>query len=456
MSTRVAGLPLSHEDAREAAQAALDYPGADGVEIMIGASSFGLTRYANSQIIQNTVRNEVRAAIRVVVGDRIASATTTQLDREHLMLAAGRALEAARASLPDADFPGLASPDEVGRPEAVMRLDEATAALSPAARAEAVGRIIASAGSDNVAGIYETGAHCYGVWSSTGIDCFDAFSRCTTTCLVDLDGATGWGEGSSHSAGDVDVEATAHRARDKAERSKKPVASEPGTYEVVLEPSAVATLVEYLAYTGFGAKQMIEGESFLSTRQGQTVAADGITIGDDVWHERSVGIAFDFEGVPKQRVAVIDSGVAKRPVTDLRTARKLGVEATGHASGSNEFGPYPFNVVMAAGSSSSDELISAVSDGILVTRFHYVNILDRPATLLTGMTRDGTFCISNGEIAEPIHNLRFAQSVLDALASVQGIGSELVSIAPDYGTFGSTVAPALRVGEFHFASKTSH
>lgn len=447
---------LSHDEARRAVENVLDYPGAAAIEVVVAASLSGLTRYANSQIIQNTVRNELRATVRAVTGDRAASATTTQLDPEHLALAAGRALEAARASLPDPDFPGLPKPEEVGRPEPVMRFDEGTQAGTPTQRADAVKQILAAAGSDNTAGIYETGAHAYGIFSSAGIDCFDAFTRCNTTCLVDLGGATGWGEASSHAMDLVDHENVARRARGKADASHDATDTDPGHYEVVLEAPAVALLADYLAYMGFGAKQMIEGESFLSTKQGQTVAADSITIGDDARHEYSVGIAFDFEGVPRRAVNVIDAGVAREPVTDLRHARKLGTTPTGHASGSNEFGPYPFNVVVQPGAASLEELIGGVDDGILVTRCHYVNILDRPATLLTGMTRDGTFRIRDGSIAEPVRNFRFAQSMLDTLAAVTGVGRDLVSIAPDYSSFGSTVAPALRAGDFNFASKTSH
>ena len=103
-----------------------------------------------------------------------------------------------------------------------------------------------------------------------------------------------------------------------------------------------------------------------------------------------------------------------------------------------------------------DELIGAVQDGFLVTRFHYVNVLDRPTTLLTGMTRDGVFRISDGEIAEPVHNFRFAQSVLEAFSSATAIGAEVTAFAPESGSFGSAVAPALHVGEFAFASTTSH
>ena len=434
----------------------LDYPGADGIEVSITASSDALTRYANSEIIQNTVRNEVRANVTAVVGTRSASASTTQLNEEHILATAERALEAAKASVPDDEFPGLATPDEVGRAAPVMRWDDATAVATPAERAERVGEILSIAGDSSAAGIYQTGAYCYGVFASTGIDCFDAYTRANTTCLIDTGEATGWGEASSFSAGRVDVEAAARSARSKAAMGKGTTEAKPGTYEVILEPSATAALIDYLGYMGFGAKQVIEGESFLSSRTDEQVAAPSVTIADDVFHPESVGIGFDFEGCPKQRVAVIDSGIARGPVSDRKTGRKLGTQSTGHNSGSGEFGPYAFNLVLEAGGSSLDDLISEVEDGFLVTRFHYVNILDRPATELTGMTRDGTFRIRGGELAGAVHNFRFAQSALGALQSVRGVGRDLVAIAPDYSSFGSTVAPALRVGEFHFASVTSH
>jgi PmbA protein len=448
--------PLERDAARRAAGHVLEHPGTDGVEVVLAGSSTGLTRYAGSQIIQNTVRDEVRAYVRVHVGSRLGSATTNQLDREHMQRAANRALEAAKASLEDPEFPGYPDPEVVGRADSVMRWDDATAAATPADRAGVVGGILKAAAADKAAGYYETSAHAFGVFSSTGVDCYDAYTRCVVTCLVDLDDATGWGEASCHSVATVDPEAAARRALRKAQAGSDVVSAEPGVYEVVLEPSAVATMLDYLSYVGFGAKQTIEGESFLSSRAGQPVASPEVTVADDAWHPYSVGIGFDFEGVPKKRVAVIDKGTATGPVSDLRTARKLGIEPSGHNSGSGEFGPYASNVVLEAGSGSLDELIADVDEGFLVTRFHYVNVLDRPTTLLTGMTRDGTFRITKGEVGPPVHNFRFAQSVLEALSSVQGIGAELFAFAPEFGSFGSTVAPALRVGEFRFASVTTH
>ncbi|MGH2694642.1 MAG: TldD/PmbA family protein, partial [Actinomycetota bacterium] len=376
-------LPVTLEEARTAARSVLDLPGADGVEVIVAGSRSGVTRYARSEIIQNTARTEVRAYVRVIASDRVASATTNQLDPLRMRSAASFALEAANASPPDPEFPGLASPDEIGRPEPCYQWDDETAAATPSQRAQSVREILKAATSDNAAGIYETGAHCFAVFSSGGVDCFDAYTRCATTCLVDTGDATGWGDDSSHALSEVDAVAAAERAARKAEAGGGQVDVEPGSYEVVLEPAAVATMLEYLSYAGMGAKQVIEGESFLATRAGESVAAPPVTVADDVHHPRSVGIGFDFEGVPRRRVPVIDRGTATGPVSDLRTARKLGVEPTGHSSGSTEFGPYAANVVLEAGESSLEELIAGVEDGLLVTRFHYVNILDRPATLLT-------------------------------------------------------------------------
>ena len=450
------GTSLNPDTARAAAHAVMALPGADQVEVVVSASDVALTRYAGSEIIQNTVRSEVRAHVRVVIGGRSAVAATNQLDRANMIRAGESALQAATASPGDEAFPGLASPDRDGRADGIVRWDDATSAASPDDRARAVREILSAGRASNAAGVFETSSHCHAVMNSLGVDCWDAFTRCVTTCLVEDDGGTGWAEASSHDLSQVDVATVARTAADKAARNRDPQPADPGVYEVVLEPSATAMLVDYLSYMGMGAKQVLDGESFLSSRAGEIVAAESITIADDVFHDLSVGIGFDFEGVPKKAVAVIDGGRAVGPVTDLRTAKELGVSSSGHASGSTEFGPYASNTILYPGDLARDELIAGVANGLLVTRFHYVNVLDRPTTLLTGMTRDGTFRIRDGEVAEPVRNFRFSQSVLDALAATIAVGDDATAFAPDYGSFGSNVAPSLRIGEFNFASTTSH
>jgi PmbA protein len=452
----VTGPPLSHAQLREVSGPALDVAGSDGVEIVFTGSRVGLTRYANSQIIQNTVQTSLHAHVRVVVGRRFAVASTNRFDAASLRNAAVQGVEAAQHSADDPEFPGLPDPGEVGTAAAELRFDESTAVAAPQQRADRAAEIIKAAGDCSAAGIYETSSHAYAVISSTGIDCFDAYTRCVVNVVAELNGTTAYGEASSDRASAIDVEGIALKAAATAKRSGRSTHIGPGHYDVVLEPAAVAVLLDYLAYTGMGAKQVIDGESFLSSRIGAVVAGDSVTVGDDVHHPLSVGIGFDFEGVPKREVAVIDGGRAIRPVTDLRTSRILDVPLSGHYSGSNEFGPYPSNVVMQPGESSLEELIAAVDDGLLIGRLHYVNVLDRPSTLLTGMTRDGIWRIRGGEVTTHANNLRFTQSVLDALLSTAGVGRDLEAFAPDYGGFGSNVAPALRCTDFSFTSTTSH
>ncbi|MGH2828689.1 MAG: hypothetical protein ACRDKF_17165, partial [Actinomycetota bacterium] len=161
--TDLTGVPVDHELARRAAEAVLDFDGADDVEVVVLGSSTGLTRYARSEIIQNTVRSEVRAYVRVVTGAQAATTVTTQLDTEHMRRAAASALEAAKAARPDSEWPGLPSPDQVGTAEGLFRYDEATATSPPSMRAERVAGILSAAEVTNAAGVFETSAHSFSV-----------------------------------------------------------------------------------------------------------------------------------------------------------------------------------------------------------------------------------------------------------------------------------------------------
>ncbi len=447
---------IDEERAARAATYAFDLSRAEGVEVVVAASDSGITRFANSEIIQNTARSEVRVYVRVALADRSATAATNQLDGVHVRGAAERALAAARAAPPDKEWPGLATPEEAGDPKPMWRFDDATRDIPPSERARVVSEVLAVSEKANAAGVFETSSHTFGVFSTTGVGCFDGFTRCVLTCLLDSGSATGWAETSSYAIDEVDHASCVKQALEKVYRGPALADAPPGDYDVVLEPAAAAALVDYLAWSSFGAKQVIDGESFLATKAGQKVASPSVTVRDDATHPMSVGIGFDFEGVARRPIAVIDAGRATQPVTDRRTASKLGVPLTGHGSGSDEWGPFAANVVLESGKETFDEIVAGVDDGLLVTRFHYVNLLDRPATLLTGMTRDGTFRIRNGEIAEPVQNLRFTQSGLDALASAEMVGSDSHAFAPEFGSFGSTVAPSLRVAGFSFTSKTSH
>ena len=185
---------------------------------------------------------------------------------------------------------------------------------------------------------------------------------------------------------------------------------------------------------------------------GKRIVGKNISIWDDGFDSRGLPMPFDFEGVPKQRVDIIQSGVAKEVVYDSHTANREGKHSTGHAlPAPNTFGPIPLNLFMAPGDSSKEEMLSSTSHGLWVTRFHYVNVVHPLKAVLTGMTRDGTFWIENGEIAYPVKNLRFTQGILEALSRVEQISKRLTL---QKTWFGGTVAPALKIESFNFTGAT--
>jgi predicted Zn-dependent protease len=177
-----------------------------------------------------------------------------------------------------------------------------------------------------------------------------------------------------------------------------------------------------------------------------------VDLWDDGRDPRGLPLAFDFEGVPKQRVAFFERGVARGVVYDRQTAARAGRASTGHAlPAPNTAGPLPTNLFLGTGDASDADLLAGIERGIWVTRFWYVNVVHPTQTVLTGMTRDGTFLIERGEVTRPIRNLRFTTSVLDALASVERVGRDALLIQ---SWLGGSLVPALRVGRVTFTGAT--
>ena len=142
-------------------------------------------------------------------------------------------------------------------------------------------------------------------------------------------------------------------------------------------------------------------------------------------------------------------------VHDRRSAKQAGAASTGHAlPAPNPEGPSPLNLFLEPGEAAVTDMVQATARGLLVTRFHYSNIVNPMETTLTGMTRDGTWLIENGQIVHPVRNLRFTQSILEALSSVEMIGRESV-IASEFFFAGSRV-PALKISGFGFSGASDH
>jgi predicted Zn-dependent protease len=179
-----------------------------------------------------------------------------------------------------------------------------------------------------------------------------------------------------------------------------------------------------------------------------------VTIRDDAADPAGTPCSFDYEGVAKQRVTLVEAGVCRDVVHDAGTAHRAGRASTGHGlPAPNTYGPFPINMVMEAGSATREELIGGLERGLLVTRFHYTNVVHPKLAMITGMTRDGLFLVEDGRVVGPVRNLRFTQSYLEALAGVEAVGRERRLLR---GFMGSSLVPALRIGSFGFTGVTEH
>jgi predicted Zn-dependent protease len=263
------------------------------------------------------------------------------------------------------------------------------------------------------------------------------------------DAGSGYADRGAINVGDLDKNEVADEVIDKTQRNQNAQPIDPGVYEVVLEEYAVAEMLDFMNYTGFSALAVEEERSFM--RLGERITGEAVTIWDDGLDPSGVPASFDFEGVPKQRVDLIKNGVATGVVYDMMTATKEGRPSTGHGlPAPNTDGPFALNLFMAPGSVAKHDLVSGIKRGIWVTRFWYVRTVHPKLSIITGMTRDGTFLIENGKVTRPVKDLRFTQSMLEALDGTLAVGK---TTKLQIGEFiGASRVPAVHLKAFTFTS----
>jgi PmbA protein len=408
---------------------------ADEAEAFAHRERSGLARFAGSQVHQPTLIENESVLLRVVRDGRVGSASTNRTDEQGLRAAARRAEAAADAAPPDPEFPGLAPPAEVAQVEGY---DEATAALSPEEQAKAAWSAIDAADGIGLFGYFTSGETELAVASSTGLAVSQSLTDASVLALAASDSESGYADACSWRVGDLDPGAVAREALEKARRTRDAKELPPGRYRAVLEPYAFAELLFAFGYSSLNGLAFIEDRSYLSGRLGKQVFHESFTLVDDGRDPLGLPKAFDFEGVPKQPVTIVETGIARDVVWDRRTAARAGGDrrSTGHAlpAPAQGWGPMPMNLAVRPGTASLDELAEQVGDGIYVTRLHYLSVVDGRDGIITGMTRDGTFRIEGGRVTTPLVNLRFTTSFPDLLRDLLGltIGVTLVNTADYY------------------------
>jgi PmbA protein len=432
----------------------------DGAQATVTRERSLLLRFARSRPTQATAVEDVSVELTMLRDGQPGRASTNRTRDEDLRdcarTAEAAAEAAARASGPGR-YPGFPSPDPA-RPHEGH--DPETAALDPDRGGEALAAAFATAEAE--------GAEAHGVWtaaevttaiaSSEGVSAADAVTDAFMKVVaIAPSGRSGYAAAATVAAGQLRPTELAESAARKATAPGEPAQLDPGEYPAVLEHHAVGVLLEMLGETAFNGLAHAEERGALAGRLGTAVAAPTINLSDSPRFRGTLPRAFDAEGVPKAPLPLIQDGVARQVVHDVRSAALAGASTTGHAlaAAGSSGGPRPTNLVLIGGGAADEaELCRGVERGIYVTRLWYANVVRPKEALVTAVTRDGTFLIENGAVTRPLADMRITDGLLSILARTRALGAEtrLASEGEFYGRRFATgaVCPALHAGAVRF------
>jgi PmbA protein len=455
---------------------------ADEVECLFYGGKSALTRFANNTIHQNVAEENYGVSVRTVFGGRTARATTNKFNEDSLRDVVRASESLARVQEPDPDLLPLPSIEEVEamgshpsktakggapspRDDRSPRYFAETATLMPGQRADGVGQIVAIAQKHKLtaAGIFASSETVEGIFNSRGLSAWHSQTSAEISITMLAPDSSGWQKANFPDVARLDPAHLAQVAAEKAGKSAAPREIAPGKYTVILEPAAVLDTVGFGFYD-FGGLAILDQRSFLNNRIGTKLFGENISIWDDVSHPLQSGPAFDGEGVPRHRVQLVENGVVKQLVYSRGSAarmkkseyaNKVGpIETTGHGFPiPNEIGEAPMNIVFEPPKEpkTTEQMIASTERGILVTRLWYIREVDPYEKILTGMTRDGTFLIENGNLVCGLRNFRFNQSLIHMLSNVEAMSTPVRTSGEE--SF-DMVVPAMKVRDFNFTEVT--
>jgi predicted Zn-dependent protease len=444
----------SRDEIKALTDKVLNMAKADAVEVDFNGGERSGTRWANSNITVNLVQLDQQLSVTVRLGQKTGSASTREFDDDSLKAMVDEAAEAAKTARDNPNLQPL-----VKGPQDYIPVDAALPPMvnfGPGERAEMVRKSVAvcdkigALGSGYIPKTYQTTCSA----NSAGLFAYYQYAEggLILTCRTPDGKGSGWaGITGVKDLSLIDPVHISEIAANKAVKSQKPRALEPGRYTVILESRPAARFLSLM--TGiFNARQVETGpRSYLtgtekgSSKLGQKVFSDLVTLKSDIGNPilRQTSILPD--GTPAKPVTWVEKGVLKNLYYDQQYAARVKKEPT----------PATVNMsMMLEGSNQSvEQMIKSTRRGLLVSFFWYIRAVDQPTLLNTGMTRDGLFLIENGEIAGPVQNFRWNMSPIVGFNNVTAIGQSVpMHTGESYDGGGTALVPAVRIEDFYMTS----
>lgn len=241
-----------------------------------------------------------------------------------------------------------------------------------------------------------------------------------------------------------DVKNLAKEAVDEALKMLNATSVKSGDYEIILRNNASADMLE--AFTGiFSAESVQKNLSLLKGKLNEKIASEKLTIIDDPYMEDGLAsCSFDGEGVACEYKNVIENGVLKTYLHNLKTAKKDGVKTTGNASkGSykSSIDISPSNFYIKKGEKTLDELILSIKKGILITELQGLHSGLNSISGDFSLAASG-FEIEDGKIKKPVEQITVAGNYFKMLKEIEDVGSDLKFGLPGESYIGS---PSLKI-----------
>ncbi len=403
----------------------------DGLEVIYGDAEVSFLRFANSTFHQHIFNDIGHVVIRSRYGKKTGIASTSSFEKDALIDALRKSEEIAKVSPEDPHLPDLQKEMVLEYRSVSDEIEE----LTPEKRASILNEIFKRFPDFEFYGAFFTYKTRINTFHSTGFELTTSFNDAQLNILAvsPKSNNTVWIQRSIRRGSDINVENIIDTI-DKKLSFDEPVRLPEGEYTVIMEPLAFFDLLSFMSHFAFSGEAHVDGYSPLKGKIGEKVFSDSLTIIDDPEDDTLFPLRYDGEGVEKRKMTFVENGVFKNIAYDRKTAGRAGTESTGHAAGPLG-GVILQNVKVKEGDRSLDELIQETEKGILITRFHYINVVDVQKLVFTGMTRDGTFLIENGKLIKTLTNMRFNVSLFDMLSSenlIVGKGTQDIGQAEIY------------------------
>ena len=418
--------------------------------VLINGQAQGLTRFANSTIHQNVFEDSVEVNIQAILDGKKGEITTSDLSEKGLDLAIEQLKENLELS-PVKDYPPLVKKPLLS--EVCSYKSALVKKFGVTQRATHLKEAFEMLPKDYLAyGIYSLTTMLMAYGNSNHVKRYLKNNYVKLNTLIsDGNDGTAFYSTLTQDPNGLKVNDIFNNVINRVNVNKNRKTIETGEYTVILEPAAVANILMYLSFAGFSAKSVQDNYSFLSNKIGEKVFDEKVSIVDDWHNHNTMPLPFDMEGFERKKLNIIENGVAKDLAYDSLSAYKEEVKSTGHSVSMPDRGGIPLNIVMDGGEKTLEEIIKETDEAILVSRFHYMNIVNPRTAQLTALTRDGLFQVKEGKIDHALENMRFTESILNAFNNIVEISKDRQRVPTLIGNY---YVPALKIKNFNFTGKT--